>query len=175
MKAKISKRMVLPMLYGILAGWIVTGALAVLLLTRYSATPLLTALVSVSGVLLLALFPMLRRGASVYSSALRYHTAEYLYDLGNGVEAALAVETYEKKAKRAVVAWIRRKLLRSSFATLPVTFLALLMGGLSVGKSLSLVVFLLLMVLLSAVIGLFVMLYAARRYCYDKYGNIKKN
>ncbi len=163
------------MLYGILAGWIVTGAIAVALLVSRPFASVLQEVVAVSGVLLLALFPLLRRAATVYSVALRYHTAEYLYDLGNGVEAELAVATYEKKVKKAVVAWLKRKLLKNSFGVVPVMFFAFLMGGLSWTAALLLVLVTVIMVLLASVIGLFTMLYAARHYCYDKFGNIKNN
>ncbi|MCD8282159.1 MAG: ABC transporter permease [Prevotella sp.] len=173
MKIRISKRMVLPLLYGVLAGWVVAGAITVWALLVFGFLPAITAVVSVSALLLIALFPALRRSAVVYSKALKYHRAEYLYDLGNGVEASIAVNTYEKKARRAVSAWLQRKLLRSSFGALPVASFALLLAGTDWIMAFETIILIALMVLLAVAIGLFTMLRVARRYCYDKFGNIR--
>ncbi len=175
MKLKIAKKAVLPQLYGIAAAWVITGVLVVLALVVLFGTPVIQAVLSVSAVLLLALFPAACRSATVYSSALIYHKAEYMYDLGNGVEASLAVDTYERKAKRAVAAWLKRKLLKGSFGVLPVTFFVLLMGGVGFMHPLEIAVLLGITVVISVMISLFVMLYSARRYCFDKFGNIKNN
>ncbi len=173
MKTRIAKKIRLPLLYGVLAGWIVAGALAVAVVRAWCPTSLAAALAAVSAVLLLALLPALRRAATVYTLSLRYHRAEYLYDLGNGVEASLAVEAYEKKARRAARAWTKRKLLRSSFGALPVAFFAMLMGGASVALALEITALIAVMVLVAVPVGLHTMLYFARRNCYDKFGNIK--
>ncbi|MCD8289460.1 MAG: ABC transporter permease [Prevotella sp.] len=173
MKTRIAKRMRLPLIYGVLAGWVVAGVLAMAVIRAWCDTSFVAAVVAVSAVLLLALSPAMRRAATVYSLALRYHRAEYLYDLGNGVEATIAMAAYEKKARRAASAWVRRKLLRSSFGPLPVAFFAMLMGGANVALSLEITVLIGVMVLVAVPVALHTMLYFARRKCYDKFGNIK--
>ncbi len=173
MRTKISRRLLLPLLYGVLLAWLVVGAGAVVVLRLVSSASLPMAIIAASAALLLALFPAMRRAAVVYSQALRYHRAEYLYDLGNGVEAALAVSIYEKKVRRAIVAWLRLRLARSSFSVLPITFCALLMSGVGLLAALEITVLLGIMVIVAVVIALVTMLRAARRYCYDRFGNIR--
>ncbi len=175
MKIKIAKRMVLPLLYGLAAGWIVAAALAVMPVVMLADTPVIMAAVSVSVVILLALLPCLRHVTTVYGKALKYHKAEYLYNLGNGVEASEAVGMYERKVKKTAVAWLQRKMLRSSFAAFPVSFFMLLAAGVDWITALELVVLVAIAVLLAVVIGMMVMLYTARHHCYDKFGNIKNN
>ncbi len=165
--------MVLPLVYGILVGWLVVGCALTLGVWRWMGTPILIGIVATSAILLLALIPALFRSAMVYSLALRYHRAEYLYDLGNGVEAHIAMKIYEKKTTRAVAAWIRRKMLFSSFGVVPIMFFVLLVANVSVVDSLVVTITVVVAVVLALLLALFVMLRSARHYCYDKFGNIR--
>ncbi len=173
MRRKMNRRIVLPLIYGILVGWIVVGTLMVVGICSWIGTPVYVAIVAVSAILLLALIPSLFRSAMVYSLALRYHQAEYLYDLGNGVEAHIAIAIYEKKAKRAISAWIRRKLLFSSFGVVPIMFFALLVANVSLLDSIIVTVMVVVAVVVALIIAMFTMLRSARHYCYDKFGNIR--
>ncbi len=175
MKVRISKTMTLPLLCGVLAAWIVVGGLALLMLSGLPSISGFTLFVAVSGILLLAVVPSLRRGAWVYTNARKYHTAEYLYELGNGAEMAVAVDGYEKKVRKAVKVWAKRRLFRETFGVLPVSFFVSLLLGTGWMDSILLVVMLALAVILSVFVGLLVMLLAARRFCYDRFGNIKNN
>ncbi len=173
MRVKITRHILLPLLYGIAVAWLVVGAGAVVVLRRVAPVSPTMALIAVSALLLIALFPALRRCAAVYSQALRYHRAEYLYDLGNGMDVSKAVRSYEKKAKRAAATWLKRQFTRSLFSIVPVTFCALLMAGATLFVAVEVAVLVAVMVLLAVGVALYTMLYAARHYCYDKYGNIK--
>ncbi len=175
MKTKISKKMTLPMLCGILGAWVVVGGLALLFLSGTPSVSKFTLFVAVSGILLLAVVPALRRGAWVYTNARKYHTAEYLYELGNGAEMAVAVDGYEKKVKKAVRAWLKRKVFREAFDVFTVSYFVALLLGTGWIDSLLLVALMLLTVFVAVNLGLFIMLLAARRLCYDKFGNIKNN
>ncbi len=175
MKTKISKKMTLPMLCGILGAWVVVGGLALLFLSGTPSVSKFTLFVAVSGILLLAVVPALRRGAWVYTNARKYHTAEYLYELGNGAEMAVAVDGYEKKVKKAVRAWLKRKVFREAFGVFTVSYFVALLLGTGWIDSLLLVALMLLAVFVAVNLGLFIMLLAARRLCYDKFGNIKNN
>ena len=175
MKVRISKTMRLPMLCGIVVALVVVGGPAYWLAATNGFRSNSELVIGISCILLLAVVPALRRGAWVYTNARKYHTAEYLYSLGNGAEMAVAVDGYEKKVKRAVKVWLKRKLLKESFGVLPVLyFIGLISGGGWMG-SLMAVALMALMVLLGVFLGMIVMLLAARRMCYDKYGNIKNN
>ena len=77
MKEKINKRLVLPMLYGILSGWIIGGGISIALLLKYSGIGLQTMILASSALILMAVIPALARGAWVYSNLRLYHTAEY--------------------------------------------------------------------------------------------------
>ena len=167
--------MTMPLLCGILGAWIVVGGLTLLFLSGIPSISKCTLFVAVSGIILLAVVPALRRGAWVYTNARKYHTAEYLYDLGNGAEMAVAVDGYEKKVKKAVKAWVKRKLFKSAFGVLPVSYFVALLSGTGWVDSLMLIVLLSLAVIIAVFVGMIVMLLAARRMCYDKYGNIKNN
>ncbi len=173
MRRKLNRRMVLPLVYGIVVGWLVVGSVMTLGVWRWMGTAIVADIVATSGILLLALIPALFRSAMVYSLALRYHRAEYLYDLGNGVEAHIAMKNYEKKTTRAVVAWMRRKLLFSSFGVVPIMFFVLLVANVGVVDSLVVSVITVVAVVLALLLALFVMLRSARHYCYDKFGNIR--
>ncbi len=175
MKKKINRRLILPLFYGILLGWIVVGVLCVGALYLVYHTPLVHTIISISAILLLALIPALYDTAIAYTLALRYHRAEYLYDLGNGVEAHMAMAIYEKKAKRVIYAWLKRRFLRQSFGVLPVVFFTLILAITSVYDALVVTLVIAFAVVVALFIGLFTMLYAARRYCYDRFGNIKNN
>lgn len=163
------------MLYGILMAWLVVGGLAVFAVTKMSSVPVVTVSAAVSGVLLLAVIPAMRRGAWVYTNARKYHTAEYMYELGNGAEVSEAVGNYEKKVQKAVGAWLKRKLLKNSFGVLPVTFLVFVLAGYSWFAALTASVMLALMTLLAVFTAMWTMLLSARRLCYDRFGNIKNN
>jgi hypothetical protein len=175
MKVVISKTMTLPMLYGILSAWIAVGGLSVFILIKIASMPIVSALVAVSGILLLALVPALRRGAWVYTNARKHHSAEYFYELGNGAEVAVAAGNYEKKVRKAVGGWLKRKTLRSSFGVLPVSFFVFLLAGFNWYLSLLGVLFILLSTILAVYLGMAVMLLTARKLCYDRFGNIKNN
>ncbi len=175
MKVKISKTMTLPLLCGVLTAWIVVGGLALLLLSGLPSVSGFALFVAVSGIILLAVVSALRRGAWVYTNARRYHTAEYLYELGNGAEMAVAVDGYEKKVRKAVKAWVKRRLFREAFGVLPLSFFVALLLGTGWVYSLLLVVLLALAVIVAVFLGVLVMLLAARRFCYDRFGNIKNN
>ncbi len=167
--------MTLPIIYGTLAAWFVAGGLACFILMRYTSQTAVTIPVAVSAMLLLAVLPALRRGAWVYTNARKYHTAEYLYELGNGAAISVAVDGYEKKVKKAVSAWMKRKLISVSFGILPVTFFAFLLAGSGWLSSILSVVLMALMWGVGVWLGVEVMLFSARKICYDKYGNIKNN
>lgn len=175
MKVKISKSMTQPMVYGVVAAWIVAGGLACFVFMRYTSQTSVTIPLAITGILLLAVLPALRRGAWVYTNARKYHTAEYLYELGNGAAISVAVDGYEKKVKKAVAAWVKRKLISVSFGVLPVTFFAFLLAGCGWLRSLLSVLVMALMVVVGVWLGVEVMLFSARKLCYDKYGNIKNN
>ncbi len=175
MKRKLNRRMVLPLLYGVVVGWLVVGVVMVVGVWRWLGTPLLVGAVATSAILLLALIPALYRSAMVYSLALKYHRAEYLYDLGNGVEAHIARALYEKKTTRAVIVWLQQKMLFSSFGVVPIMFFVLLVAGVSLLPSLILTIIVVAAVVLALLLGMFVMLRSARHYCYDKFGNIRSN
>ena len=174
MKPIITKSLVLPMLYGVLASWLIGGAVGVALLLHYTHLDITTMLIAVSALLLLAVMPALMRGAWVYSNLRRFHTAEYFYDLGNGTEMSKALAAYERKVNRAVTAWINRMILRPAFNVVVVAYLLVVLQS---GQWLvSLWVFAaMLIVVLSVEIGVWTMLFAARKLSYDKYGNLKNN
>lgn len=167
--------MTMPMVYGVVIAWIVVGGLACFAFMRATSQTTVAIPVAISGILLLAVLPALRRGAWVYTNARKYHTAEYLYELGNGAEMAVAVDGYEKKVKKAVGAWIKRKLISVSFGILPVSYFVFLLAGYGWIDSLLAVVCIALMVVIAVYLGMAVMLLSARKLCYDKYGNIKNN
>ncbi len=175
MKAKIQKNMMLPLLCAVLAAWLVVGGMAVFILAKLTPQSVMTLLVGVSGVLLSALIPVLHRAAWVYSNIRKHHTAEYFYNLGNGVELQIAIAGYEKKVQTAVAAWLKRYVLQASFGALAVAFFVLLVAGIGVVNSILAVFVIIISVYMATYIGLFVMLYAVRRLCYDKFGNIKNN
>lgn len=175
MKVVISKTMTLPMLYGILAAWIAVGGIAFFIILKTTTLPIASAITAISGILLLALVPALRRGAWVYTNARKHHSAEYFYELGNGADVASAARNYEKKVRKAVGGWMKRKMLRNSFGVLPVSFFVFLLTGFGWFKSLLAVLLIALLSMLAIYLGMAVMLLSARRLCYDRFGNIKNN
>ncbi|GEM_PF-4258415 len=172
MKEKINKRLVLPMLYGILSGWIIGGGISIALLLKYSGIGLQTMILASSALILMAVIPALARGAWVYSNLRRYHTAEYFYNLGNGLELTKAIAQFERRVNKAVMAWIKRMILRHTFNVVIVAYIMLVIQS---GSWLaSLWVFAAVLVIILAVfIGMWTMLFTARRLSYDRYGNIK--
>ncbi len=167
--------MLLPLACGLGAAWFIVGGLLVFVLSRLTSPSFLVLLAGVSGVLLSALVPVLHRAAWVYSNARRYHTAEYFYNLGNGVELQIAIAGYEKKVQKAVAVWLKRNVFQVSFGALIVSFFMLLVVGVSFMNCVLSVFAIIISVYVSTYIGLLVMLYAVRRLCYDKFGNIKNN
>lgn len=172
MKEKINKRLVLPMLYGILSGWLVGGGIGITLLIKYSSLDLQTMIVVTSALLLMALIPALTRGAWVYSNQRRYHTAEYFYNLGNGVEMNKAIARFEGRVNKAVMAWIQRIMLRYTFNVVVVAYMLVVIQSGSWLTSLW-VVGAILVIIFSVFFGMWIMLFSARKLSYDRYGNIK--
>ncbi len=175
MKVKIQKSIMLPLLCSILSAWLVAGGILVFILAKLTPQSVMTILAGVSGVLLSALIPVLHRAAWVYSNIRKHHTAEYFYNLGNGVELQIAIAGYEKKVQKAVATWLKRHVFQASFGALTVAFFMLLVVGVGFMNSILAVFAIIISVYVSAYLGLFVMLYAVRRLCYDKFGNIKNN
>ncbi len=116
-------------------------------------------------------WPALQRAARVYATAMRYHSAEYLYMLGNGATHAVAVQTYERKAKIALHTWLRRQFGPRALWHYALLFLVCLIA--THGQwllALETVVGTTLAITLGALIGLRVMLLSARKHCFDNYG-----
>lgn len=174
MKAKISKPLVLPMLYGILAAWLVGGGIGVALLAKYSHLSVLTMILVASALILMAVVPSIMRATWVYSNLRRFHTAEYFYNLGNGVERKKAMSRFEQKVNKAVNAWISRIILRPVFNTVIIGYLLLVVQSGSWLSSLW-VIAAMLIVVIAIEIALWTMLITARNLSYDKYGNLKNN
>lgn len=174
MKQKISKPLLLPLFYGILAAWIIAGGLGVALLAQYSHLTVMTMVMVSSAIVLMAVIPSLMRAAWVYSNLRRYHTAEYFYNLGNGVEKAKAIARFERRVNKAVNAWISRYMLRPVFNCVVVSYLLLVVQS---GEWLTSLWILpaMLVVVIAVEIGLWTMLFSARKLCYDNYGNLKNN
>jgi len=174
MKTKISKSLILPMLYGILAAWIVGGGVGVALLYKYAHLSVLTMILATSAVLLWAVIPVLVRAAWVYSNLRRFHTAEYFYNLGNGLEIRKALAMYESRVNKAVYLWINRNILRPAFNVMGISyFLVVVQTGNWLSSLWVLAAFVL--VLIAIEIGVWTMLLVARKMSYDKYGNLKNN
>lgn len=169
---KISKILVLPMLYGVLAGCVVATLIAVVLLQYTSDVHWLYSVIGSFVAGLLAVAPAVHRATWAYSNVRKYHNAEYFYDLGNGVDKKKALAYFEQRATRASGAWMKRYLWKDSLPVVPTFyFLSVARYGNWIG---SLWVFIALALMALAVfVGTWTMLFAARKLCYDKFGNIK--
>ncbi len=175
MKTKITKSLLLPLLYGIISAWIAVGGIGIAVLLQASTLQVWQVIIGMSGIILLAVIPALHRGAWVYSNVRKHHTAEYFYELGNGIEASKAVEHYEKKVRKAIVAWMKLKLMNSSFGALFVGYFMILTVGFNWYMSLMLTLYICVIVVAAIYAGMQIMLLSARKLSYDKYGNIKNN
>lgn len=162
------------MLYGILAAWFIASGLSIALLAKYSNLSVMTMVVVSSALLLMAILPSIMRATWVYSNLRRYHTAEYFYNLGNGVERDKAITRFEKRVNKAVYAWVRRNFFGSVFNVTVVAYLLLVVQSGEWVRSLWIIPAILIMVL-AVEIGVWTMLFAARKLSYDKYGNLKNN
>ena len=164
----------LPMLYGILAAWVLTGAMCVLLLSKFTALGVWTMLILSSLFILCAVIPATSRAAWQYSNMRRYHSAEYFYDLGNRVEVTKAIHRFEQRANKALWAWVKRHMLKP---TMNGAFLCYLVAVTESAQWVrSLWVFVAFLLLIVAVeVSTWVMLLVARKISYDKYGNLKNN
>lgn len=162
------------MLYGIFAAWLVAGGIGVALLYKYAHLSVVSMLIVVTAVLLWAVVPVMVRAAWAYSNLRRFHTAEYFYNLGNGLEIRKALALYENRVKKAVYLWINRNILRPAFNVMGVSYLLVVaqsgnwLNSLWVAAAFVLVVF-------AIEIGVWTMLLVARKMSYDKYGNLKNN
>ncbi len=144
MKNKISKRVLTPTIYGMLAG----GFLV---------------------------FPALWRAAVEYNLALRYHQNEYRYELGNGVEPAVAVRHIEQKAKRAVNVWLKRTLgLRSLWQNCALAALLLCATNFAWVTVVKVLIISAIVIFLAAQCSVWVMIMSARQHCYDALGVVKE-
>lgn len=172
MKLKISKIVVFPTLYGILAGCVVAAVLAVILLHYTTEVSLLGSAIASLIVAGLAVTPAVRRAAWAYSNVRKYHNAEYFYDLGNGVDNKKALAYFEQRALKASNTWMKRYLWKDSLPVIPVFFFLQVarygnwLGGLWVFIALALMA-------LGVFVGTWTLLLAARKMCYDQFGNIK--
>jgi len=174
MKQKISKPLILPMLYGVLAAWLIAGGIGVALLAKYTSLSVVTMILVSSALVLMAVIPSIMRATWVYSNLRRYHTAEYFYNLGNGVEMAKAIARFEKRVNKSVNAWISRYLLRPAFNVIIVAYLLLVAQSGSWITSLAIIPAMI-VVVLGVEIGTWTMLFAARKLSYDNYGNLKNH
>lgn len=174
MKPKISKILILPMIYGITIGCFVATLLAVSLLKYCDGVKLFPALVGTLVLSLMTVLPAVRRVAWAYSNVRKYHNKEYFYNLGNGVDNNKALAYFEGKALKAMKAWMRHYLWDRSMPLIPVFyFLNVARYGDWIA---SMWVFVALLLMVVAVLtGTWTMLLVARKLCYDKFGNLKNS
>lgn len=175
MEPKMSHSMMLPMLYGLLAGWMGVGSLTAFVLYYMQKSDIVVMAAALSALLLMALLPALRRAAWVYTNVRKYHNAEYYYEMGNGTEMAKAVERFENKVRKAVGAWLKRKFVKNSFGVLPVGYVLVVLSGGGWLESLVFMAVVMSSVVLAVFVGMIVMLLSARKLCYDKFGNLKNH
>ena len=174
MKAKISKSLLLPTLYGLLAAWIVMSGVGVALMRGFTALSVWSMWAITTAVMLFSVLPAMMRAAWVYSNLRRHHTAEYFYNLGNGADISKAVPMFERKVNRAISAMLKRHLLQQAFNGGAVAYLFTVINTGDWLKSLWVVIGLAVMVI-SVEVGVWTMLLFARKLSYDKYGNLKNS
>lgn len=170
MKAKISKSLVLPMLYGVLASWVVMGGIGVALMVKYTELPVWAMILIATAMLAFTVLPAMMRAGWVYSNLRRHHNAEYYYSIGNGQEPNKALAVYERRVNRTVSAWLQRNLLKPAFNSGVIAYLLLVIASGEWITSLWGVGAIALLVV-AVEVGVWIMLLAARKLSYDKYGN----
>ena len=174
MKPKITKSLLLPMLYGVLASWVVMCGVGMALMMGFTVLPVWAMLAIASALMFFSVLPAMIRAAWVYSNIRRHHNAEYFYRLGNGTDISKAVAMFERKVYRGVSAWLQRHLLQPAFNGAAVSYLFMVLYTGQWVVSLWVVAGLAVMVV-SVEVGVWVMLLTARKYSYDKCGNLKNS
>lgn len=173
MKAKISKKLKLPMYCGILGGLIAGEILALLVLHLMLGLPAGGAALMFLLPGIITLWQSMRRGAWVYSNVRKLHTAEYYYNLGNGAGFLKALEGYEHKVKIAIFVWLRRNFWLDGLKVYAVAFM---LCYFAIGNSFRFIYMLvttIVMLVFITYIAMWIMLISARYLCYDNYGNLK--
>ncbi len=172
MSQKLSRSVAMPVVYGFLAGWVVAVAWTIVMQQLFIKSNLLVGVVSATVIIAVTLYPALRSVAQAYTIALRYHKTDYIYNLGNGVEAKVARREYEKKARLAAHVWLRGLFLRGSSNLVLVIFFTLWLSGMKLIAAAELTLTVGIAILIAVTVGVAVLLSSAKHSCYDKFGNI---
>ena len=165
---------VIPVLAGLFAGTMLTGA--GLLLVNITSLAALSArfVLPVFAILLTGTADVLARSMSMYYAGLRHHNQFYYYMLGNGATHHEALSYLTRRAvQQAAACGISALVGGTSVGAGAAMMWAMIMGGSTVVDAVVLFVLLLLGVFCSSIVATVVAVKVARRYSLDAYGRMK--
>lgn len=172
-RARLGRRMLVPIGVGLFVSLLVVGAWLMLLALGVRQPLEARFLMPVAGLLVGSMAETLAQALSTYYRSLLHHDQLYYYVLGNGASPADALSWYVRRSVEATVMPHVKRMSAIVLATSPLVVWAMLLAGTSVFEAVAVQALMLVAVFSASVVALVVALFVARRYSFDGYGRLK--
>jgi len=172
-RARLGRRILVPMGAGLLSALIVVGAWLMLLALGVRRPLEAQFLLPVAGLLVGSMTETLSHALSTYYRSLLHHDQLYYYIIGNGASPAEALSWYVRRSVEATVLPHVKQMSALVLSTSPLVIWAMLLAGTTVLEAVAVQILLLVACFTASVVALVVALYVARRYSFDGYGRLQ--